>query len=89
MGSCLTIINACLLSLPSGRMLFWSDLLVAGKVVSWERWDGSEHGRWERWKSSELGRWGRWEDSELGRWERWKSSEVARLDRLEGSEVAS
>ena len=58
--------------------MFWSDLLIAGKVVSWERWDGSEHGRWERWKSSELGRWGRWEDSELGRWERWKSSEVAR-----------
>ena len=58
--------------LPSGRTLFWSDLLVAGKVVSWERWDGSEYGRWERWEGSELedGKAERvvgWEDGKGGR----------------------
>ena len=66
MGSCLSISHACLSCLPSGRTLFWSDLLVAGKVVSWERWE-----RWERLESSELGRW---EGSGLGKWERWEDS---------------
>ena len=42
--------------LPSGRTLFWSDLLVAERVVSWKRWEGSELGRWERWEGRELGR---------------------------------
>ena len=45
MGSCLTISHTCLICLPSVRTLFWSNLLVAGKVVSWERWEGSEQGR--------------------------------------------
>ena len=72
MGISLTIIHACLPCLPSGRTLFWSDLLVAGKVVSWERWDGSEYGRWERWEGSELedGKAERvvgWEDGKGGR----------------------
>ena len=78
MDSCLTISHACLPCLPSGRTLYWSDLLVAGNVVSWERWEGSGLGRWERWEGSTLERWKRWEDSE-----------VARSKRLEGSEVAS
>ena len=89
MGISLTISHACLPCLPSGRTLFWSDLLVAGKVVSWEKGNGSEYGKWERREGSELGRWERWEDSELRRWERWKDSEVARSERLEGNEVAS
>ena len=89
MGSCLTISHACLSCLLSGLTLFWSDLLVAGKMVSWERWNGSEYGRWERWEGGGLGRWERWENSELRRWERWKDSEVARSERLEGNEVAS
>ena len=42
--------------LPSGRTLFWSDLLVAERVVSWKRWEGSELGRWERWEGRELRR---------------------------------
>ena len=72
MGISLTISRACLPCLPSGRTLFWSDLLVAGKVVSWERWDGSEYGRWERWEGSELedGKGERvvgWEDGKGGR----------------------
>ena len=74
MGSCLTISHACLSCLLSGLTLFWSDLLVAGKMVSWERWDNSEYGRWERrerWESSELGSW---EGSGLGKWERWEDS---------------
>ena len=56
MGSRLTISHTCLPCLPGGRTLFWSDLLVTGKVVSWERWEGSEQGRLERWEFSELGR---------------------------------
>ena len=66
MGISLTITHTCLPCLPSGRTLFWSDLLVAEKVVSWERWDGSEYGRWERWEGSKLGRWERWEGGGLG-----------------------
>ena len=89
MGSCLTISHTCLPCLPSGRTLFCSDLLVAGKVLRWERWDRIELGRWERWEGSELGRWERWEGSDLGRWERWEDSGVTRSERLEGSEVAS
>ena len=72
MGISPTISHACLPCLPSERTLFWSDLLVAGKVVSWERWDGSEYGRWERWEGSELedGKAERvvgWEDGKGGR----------------------
>ena len=59
MGSRLAISHTCLPCLPGGRTLFWSDLLVTGKVVSWERWEGSEQGRLERWEFSELGRWER------------------------------
>ena len=51
MVSYLTIRHTCFPCLPSSTTLFWSDLLVAGKVVSWERWEGSELGRWERWHS--------------------------------------
>ena len=37
--------HTCLPCLPSERTLFWNDLLVAGRVVSWERSEGSEQGR--------------------------------------------
>ena len=56
-------------------LLSWSVLLVSGRVVRQERWEGSEMGRWE---VSEVRRWGRWEGSELARWE---SSELARWER--------
>ena len=45
MSGGLTISYTCLPCLPSGRMLFWSDLLVVGRVVSWKRWEDSELGR--------------------------------------------
>ena len=67
MGISLTITHTCLPCLPSGRTLFWSDLLVAEKVASWERWDGSEYGRWERWEGSKL------EDGKGGRVVGWAS----------------
>ena len=89
MGISLTISHACLPCLPRGRPLFWSDLLVAGKMVSWESWDGSEYGRWERWEGSELGRRERWEGGGLGRWERWEYSELRSWERWKDSEVAS
>ena len=43
------ISHTCLLPcLPSGgTLLFWSDLFVVGRVVSWEMWDSTELGRWE------------------------------------------
>ena len=49
MSGCLTISHICLLCLLSERMLlFWRDLFVVGREVSWERWECSEPGRWEK-----------------------------------------
>ena len=49
MSSCLTISHTCLPCLPIGRtLLFWSDLFVVGRLVSWERWESGELGWWER-----------------------------------------
>ena len=48
-------------------MLFWSDIFVVRKVVSWERRENGELGKWKRWEGSELGRWEMREWSELGR----------------------
>ena len=46
-NNCLTISLTCLPCLPSGGMLlFWSDLFVFGRVVSWERRENTELGRW-------------------------------------------
>ena len=72
MNSCLTISHTCLPCLPSGgTLLFWSDLFVVGRVVSWERWElwegmgkggGSELERWKRcvrvvrWQGGKSGR---------------------------------
>ena len=56
MNSYLTISHACLACLSSGgTLLFWSDLFVVGRVVTWERWESTELGRWESGKGSELG----------------------------------
>ena len=52
MSSHLTISHSCLSCLPSGRNLFRSDLFVAGRVVSWKRWEGSELRRWQRLEGS-------------------------------------
>ena len=60
MNSCLTISNTCLPCLSSeGTLLFWSDLFVVGRLVSWERWESTELGRWENGEGSELARWKR------------------------------
>ena len=49
MSGCLTISHACLPCLPSERtLLFWRDLCIIGREVSWERWESIELGRWER-----------------------------------------
>ena len=46
---CLTISHTCLTCLPSERtLLFWRDLFVVEREVSWERWASIELGRWER-----------------------------------------
>lgn len=51
MGSCLTVNH----TLPSGRtLLIWSDLFVAGSVVSWRivSWEGEKGGRVVNWDGS-------------------------------------
>ena len=71
MGSCLTISHTCLPRLPSGRTLFWSNPLVAGKVVSRERekgrrvvsWEGEKGGRIVRWQGAKGGRVVNWQVS--------------------------
>ena len=51
------LLVTCLACLPSGRtLLFWSDLFVVGRVVSWKRWESSGLWRWERWENSEVAR---------------------------------
>ena len=49
MSGCLTISHICLLCLLSERMLlFWRDLFVFGREVSWERWEKCMSGvRWQ------------------------------------------
>ena len=61
-------------------LLFWSVLLVSGKVVRQGRWKGSMVGRWEKWEGNEVGRWERWEGSEITRWERWENGEAERWE---------
>ena len=39
-------------------LLFRSALSAGGRVVKWERWEGSEVARWERWKSGVVGKVG-------------------------------
>ena len=69
MGSCLTISHTCLPRRRSGRTLFWSNLLVAGKVVSREgekgrrvvSWEGEKGGRIVRWQGAKGGRVVKWQ----------------------------
>ena len=75
----------CLLS---GRILFWNDLLVAGKVVSWERWEGSKLGKWERWEGSELASWERWLGGKGGRVESWQCGRLLVLYKVRGCRVS-
>ena len=57
MNTCVTVSHTCLPCLPSGgTLLFWSDLFVVGRAVSWERWKSTELERWESDEDSELGR---------------------------------
>ena len=75
MKRCLTIGHTrltCLLN--EGTLLFWNDLFVTGRMVSWERWDSAELGKWKSWQGSELGRWKRC--VRVVRWEKRESSEV-------------
>ena len=49
MSGCLTVSHTCLPSLLSERtLLFWRDLFLVGREVSWERWENHELGRQER-----------------------------------------
>ena len=65
---CLTISHTCLTCLPSKRtLLFWRDLFVVRREVSWERWGSIELGRWERCMSGL-----RWQGGKGGRIMRWK-----------------
>ena len=85
MGSCLTTSYTCFCA-----VCLLEELFVAGRVVSWGRWEASELGRWERGGGGrELGRGKRREVSNLGRGEKWEGSEVARLEEWEGREVVS
>ena len=77
MNSYLTISHMCLPCLPSGGMLlFWSDLFVVERVVSWEKWDSTELGRWDKGKVSELRRWKRC--VRVVRWQVGKNRRVVR-----------
>ena len=43
MNSCLAISHTCLPCLPiGGTLLFWSDLFVIGRMVSWKMWESGE-----------------------------------------------
>ena len=73
----LTISHMCLSCLPSGgALIFWSDLFVVGRVVSWKRWESTELGRWESGEGRELGRWKRC--ARVVRWQGGKSGRVVR-----------
>ena len=37
-------------------LLFWSNLIVAGKVMWLERWEGSDLAKWEVWESGKAGK---------------------------------
>ena len=88
MGSCLTIDHACLPCLPSRKKLFWIDLIVAGKVMSCKKKEGSEQGRWERWEGSDkkggrVVRSERLEGSEVAHWKTWQGWKGGRVGRWE------
>ena len=57
-------------------LLFWSDLFVVGRMVSWERWDSTELERWESAEGNELGMLKRY--VRVVRWHGGKSGRVAR-----------
>ena len=78
MNSCrLTISHTCLPCLSSGgTLLFWSELFVVGRVVSWERWESNELERWESGEGSELERWKRC--VRVVRWQGGKNGRVVR-----------
>ena len=48
MSCCLNVSHTCFLFLPSGRTLIFSDSLVAARVVSWKKFEGSNFGRLKR-----------------------------------------
>ena len=81
----------CLPCLPSGRtLLFRSDLFVAGRVVSWERYESSKLGRLERcmrvvsWQGGKGGRIVRWQDQMGGMVVRWQVRKGGTVVRWQG-----
>ena len=81
MSSCLIISHTCLPCLPSGRtLLFWSGLfVVAGGVVSWEKWESSELERCMRVVRFQVGKDGRvmrWQGGKGGRVVRWQGQRL-------------
>ena len=67
----MTISHMCLPCLPSERtLLFWRDLFVVRREVSWERWESSELG--VRWQGGKGGRIVRWHSPRGGKVVRWE-----------------
>ena len=82
MGSCLTTSYTCFCA-----VCLLEELFVAGRVVSWGRWEASELGRWERGgrvvscEGEKGGRLVTWEGGKSGgvvRWQDWRSGRVVR-----------
>ena len=91
MSGCLTISHTCLTCLPSERtLLFWRDLFVVRREVSWERWGSIELGRWERcmsgvrWQGDKGGRIARWHGRRSGKVVRWQFGKGERVLSREG-----
>ena len=86
MSGCLTVSHTCLPSLLSEKMLlFWRDLFLIGREVSWERWENHELGRQERcvtgmrWqvgKGEGIVRWHSWRGGKVVRWQGRKDGRV-------------
>ena len=57
-------------------LLFWSNLIVAGKVMWLERWEGSDLAKWEVWESGKAGK--------LEEWQAGKGGRRAKLEKWEG-----
>ena len=86
-GSWLTISHIHIPCLPSGRTLFWSDILVTGRVLSWERWKvvswrggkGKEIVKWQVRRGWRVVRWLGGKGARVVRWQGGKGGRVVKL----------
>ena len=93
-SGCLIISHTCLPCLPHEKtLLFWRDLVVIGREVSWEKWETSELERWERcmsgvsWQGGKGGRIVRWHGQRGGNVVRWQFAKGGRVVRWQGEKV--